>query len=140
MKKLCLLICIVGIVGGVAYAYASACDRHSYYNQKTKQCLSCPENATCNGKTFGCKKGYEKRGNTCELRTAETCFFDPKAKEWGRKCLYTSGSVQSNLCFVQVKPDQSTKSAKCTISPDKHSVIAKNGRCKATYYVGKVCK
>ena len=140
MKKLCLLLCVVGIIGGVAYAAVSSCDRNSFYNSKTKQCMPCPENATCNGKTFGCKKGYQKRGNNCEFRTSETCFFDSKRKEWAKKCLYESGSVRSNLCFVGVRPDSETKSAKCTISMDKHSVTARDGRCKATYYVGTKCK
>ena len=140
MKKIGLLAVALGVIGYIAYAYANPCDKQSYFDAKAKKCVACPENATCNGKTFGCKKGYQKKGSICEFKTADTCFYDTKVKEWGRKCLYASGTTQDSLCFVRAWPASDTKTAACSISRDKHSVIAKNGRCQATYYVAKTCQ
>ncbi len=36
------------------------------------KCTACPSNATCDGKTFACKNGYTKSGNSC-VKTNKKC-------------------------------------------------------------------
>ena len=56
------------------------CTNKQYCPANSTAPIACPANATCTGKTFTCKAGYEKEGNECVARCAITQYFNTTKK------------------------------------------------------------